>query len=1022
MRKFYILSFIFLFGFAFCLTNGFADKFGGFADEAGLFADDNFIPDEEFEFPTAEGADYIQDTPEFRRVPEHIIGTNDIEKMRDLPQDSPDYILGTRVGMFVVPSRNNPNRVWVCTGFLVGPDLFMTNHHCLHDDFGTLPLEDARIYMDYYEDPDVDRTRGGITAGVSEILRMDALKDYALLRLDKPIGNTYGWLELDTTTPVDSDQSVKLISHSRGRSKEISRRNSEIVDIPANHPLAAFPFALAYLADSEQGSSGSPVFLKDGIGVIGIHHSAWTRGEEPDFNAGTLMSYIVPEIRPWLPGNTTPDLVIEASGVTKDWLLPGESFTVSATVRNLGGVDSTATTLRFYESSDDSITTSDVEIGTAFVDSLALFGKSEVNVTLTASVSEGTYFYGACVDAIPNETATDNNCSTSTLVTVSTTPPVYMYWADWHTDKIQRATLNGTHAADLIVGLPHPLGIAVDVEAGHIYWTDVSEASIQRANLDGSNVQTLVTGAGVSFAITLDVEGGHIYWTDRNKRSIQRADLNGFNVQTLVTELAGPVGIALDVAGGKMYWTDWNNTTDRIQRANLDGSDVETLIPTGNGLYAPTGLALDVAGGKMYWTDSNPERIQCANLDGSNIETLVSGVDAIHIALDIDAEKMYYVAQGPGSVQRANLDGSNVETLVTGLSAPFGIALGISPVDTSPPIPPIVFNPLTIANQTFTLDTPISPLQLPVATGGTPPYTYTLSPIPDGLDFNTATQLLTGTPTTPGTTNATYTATDTTSASESLNFTIEVVSGETPILVPDDPLDVDGNGQVTVIDLAVVALFYGTQVPAGISLPADVNTDGVVNLMDLTLVAQGIDAAGGNLSQLSLVEIEAALAAAAEQATALEDAAAAPMGFSTRPDVLSSGKAYVNVTRAFADARHLAISDMLSAFLVLLTEMGAIPETTALLPNYPNPFNPETWIPYHLATDAKVTLTIYDVRGSVVRTLTLGHQPAGVYESRGRAAYWDGKNRHGEPVASGVYFYTLTAGDFTATRKLLIAK
>ena len=99
-----------------------------------------------------------------------------------------------------------------------------------------------------------------------------------------------------------------------------------------------------------------------------------------------------------------------------------------------------------------------------------------------------------------------------------------------------------------------------------------------------------------------------------------------------------------------------------------------------------------------------------------------------------------------------------------------------------------------------------------------------------------------------------------------------------------------------------------------------------------------------------------------------------------------------------------------------------IPDETALLSNYPNPFNPETWIPYQLAKSADVTLTIYDVRGVVVRQLVLGHQPAGVYQSRGRAAYWDGRNALGEPVASGVYFYTLTAGNFTATQKLLIRK
>ena len=99
-----------------------------------------------------------------------------------------------------------------------------------------------------------------------------------------------------------------------------------------------------------------------------------------------------------------------------------------------------------------------------------------------------------------------------------------------------------------------------------------------------------------------------------------------------------------------------------------------------------------------------------------------------------------------------------------------------------------------------------------------------------------------------------------------------------------------------------------------------------------------------------------------------------------------------------------------------------LPKETALLSNYPNPSNPETWIPYHLAAPADVTLTIYDLRGVVIRRLVIGHQPAGVYQRQGRAAHWDGRNALGEPVASGVYFYTLIAGDFTATKKLLIRK
>ena len=96
--------------------------------------------------------------------------------------------------------------------------------------------------------------------------------------------------------------------------------------------------------------------------------------------------------------------------------------------------------------------------------------------------------------------------------------------------------------------------------------------------------------------------------------------------------------------------------------------------------------------------------------------------------------------------------------------------------------------------------------------------------------------------------------------------------------------------------------------------------------------------------------------------------------------------------------------------------------STRLLPNYPNPFNPETWIPYQLSEPAEVAVSIYSVDGTVVRRLDLGQMPSGVYRSRSRAAYWDGRNASGEPVASGVYFYTLTAGDFKATRKLVIRK
>ena len=99
-----------------------------------------------------------------------------------------------------------------------------------------------------------------------------------------------------------------------------------------------------------------------------------------------------------------------------------------------------------------------------------------------------------------------------------------------------------------------------------------------------------------------------------------------------------------------------------------------------------------------------------------------------------------------------------------------------------------------------------------------------------------------------------------------------------------------------------------------------------------------------------------------------------------------------------------------------------LPKTTALLSNYPNPFNPETWIPYQLAKASEVTITIYNMRGVVVRELKLGHKAPGIYTTRKRAIHWDGRNAIGEKVATGVYFYTLKTGDYTATRKMLIRK
>ena len=194
---------------------------------------------------------------------------------------------------------------------------------------------------------------------------------------------------------------------------------------------------------------------------------------------------------------------------------------------------------------------------------------------------------------------------------------------------------------------------------------------------------------------------------------------------------------------------------------------------------------------------------------------------------------------------------------------------------------------------------------------------------------------------------------------------------------------------MNVLDLVVIASKLGN---AGNNLTVDVNGDGAVNILDLIMVAGMFDSA-----------------------------AAAPSVQLQVPETLTA----VEVQGWLTDARTLEVRDpivkrgiiMLEQLLIALT-----PKETELLANYPNPFNPETWIPYRLAEDAFVTLTIYNGSGQVVRTLDVGHRIASAYESQSKAIYWNGRNDVGERVASGVYFYHLSAGGYSATRKMLILK
>ena len=215
-------------------------------------------------------------------------------------------------------------------------------------------------------------------------------------------------------------------------------------------------------------------------------------------------------------------------------------------------------------------------------------------------------------------------------------------------------------------------------------------------------------------------------------------------------------------------------------------------------------------------------------------------------------------------------------------------------------------------------------------------------------------------------------------------------------IVVESDYDLNGDGLVNILDLVLIGQNFGQAHPQ-----ADVNDDGVVNIFDLITVAQQLGGAPAPL---------------------------APSGFALKAMGVNAAtiQRWIDLAHT-ADNGSLAFREGIANLNQLRDalqqiSLSSIPDRTELLANYPNPFNPETWIPYHLAHAADVTLTIYDSQGGVVRQLDLGYQQAGYYTDRTSAAYWDGRNASGEWVASGVYFYQLQADHFYAIRKMVILK
>ena len=436
--------------------------------------------------------------------------------------------------------------------------------------------------------------------------------------------------------------------------------------------------------------------------------------------------------------------------------------------------------------------------------------------------------------------------------------------------------------------------------------------------------------------------------------------------------------IAVDMTDGKIYWIE--GTSDRtgtIHSSNVDGTGATVVKELTS---VPMGLAHDGANDKLYLTNSWG-KIQRMNADGTGFETnfIVGLGNPMSIA--VSSGNVYWTDTN-GSVQYANTEGTKiVQNIVTGSGDLGGIAAGSNKVYWTEKT-----SETTGRIRSANLDgTGVADL-------------FALTAVPAGIAVDADKVYWAN-----GWGKAQRRNIDGSKFQDVVTGLMSpgaVAIGGANVATPAQPqtpqpgttakskYDVNGDGTVDNTDAALVAGAMGTSTAA-----YDVNGDGTVNFLDLLLVFDNRDPGAAGAPTVARTRLTAV------QVDRIQEQIDLLIGMNDRSPTALYALQYLQSLIA-----------------------AARPGKTQLLANYPNPFNPETWIPYELATDTNVKLTIYNAQGIVVRTLSIGHQSAGYYTSRDRAAYWDGRNAFGELVASGLYFYQLETDETSSMRKMVILK
>ena len=506
------------------------------------------------------------------------------------------------------------------------------------------------------------------------------------------------------------------------------------------------------------------------------------------------------------------------------------------------------------------------------------------------------------------------------------------------------------------------------------------------ARVTGLTAVTFTATSGAEVLVSA-AQRPPLYWISRAEGKLHR--LVDAEVENLAPNIDGILSLTVDTQNELLYWTRQTaKNKSAIQRAGLNGRGVITLQTS---LTLMTSIAVDSTGTTLYWADILG-KIKSRPVQGNRVTLLAQNLSS-PTGL-VWANEYLYWGEATGQIRRMNLRNNRrtIETITTSAGEPVSLAVHSGRVYWTE-----ISGNVSQLNRVNTNGTGVEALKtlagsrrvwLDVDGSDSKIYLTRLTKLERRSLSGKSAKTLVESLQSPG--------------SLVLGGTLPtgppVVGQPTQPTQPAQPTvaskyDVNEDGKVNNADTRAVAGAVG-QSGAAITNPrTDVDGSGTVDVTDLILVIANLDAdVAAPTIDVDVKALDIDFDRVQEQVETL----------------LASGDRSIAAQRALLYLQHLLAS--------------ARPDETVLLANYPNPFNPETWIPYHLAESTDVRVNIYDSQGVLVRMLPLGHQAAGYYTSRSRAAYWDGRNALGEQVASGIYFYQLQTDAVSPMRKMVILK